>query len=116
PISDRNLSNGDSEGRKPAPQRRAIVKCCGRRLRQAASVCSTPSTNRTPAMTFDSNGDPFSNRQVFEAPSISLNTIVRQATLDPLPFVLTVRNRTVANVDSIGFVVRRCTQCSAGKS
>src|SRR5262249_59659462 len=100
PISDRNLSNGDSEGRKSSFAWRAIVKCCGRRLRQAASVCSTPSTNRTPAMTFDSNGDPFSNRQVFEAPSISLNTIVRQATLDPLPFVLTVRNRTVANVDS----------------
>jgi hypothetical protein len=27
-----------------------------------------------------------------------------------------VRWRTVANVDSIGFVVRTCCQCSAGKS
>ena len=25
-------------------------------------------------------------------------------------------NRTVAKVDSIGFVVRKCPQCSAGKS
>ena len=47
---------------------------------------------------------------------ISLNTIVRQATRLPLPLVFTVRNRTVANVDSIGFVVRMCRQCSAGKS
>jgi hypothetical protein len=41
--------------------------------------------------------------------------MLKQANLDPLPFVLTVRNRTVANVDSIGFVVRRGIQCSAGK-
>src|SRR6516165_2381403 len=94
----------------------AIVKCCGRWLLQAASVCSTPSTNRTPAMTFGSSSEPFSNRQLFAAPSISLNTIVRQADLDPLPFVFAVRSRTVANVDSMGLVVRRWTQCSAGKS
>jgi hypothetical protein len=30
--------------------------------------------------------------------------------------VRVVRCRTVANVDSIGFVVRICCQCSAGKS
>ena len=32
------------------------------------------------------------------------------------PFVRTVRCRTVAKTLSIGFVVRRCCQCSAGKS
>ena len=30
--------------------------------------------------------------------------------------VRVVRWRTVANVDSIGLVVRRCTQCSPGKA
>jgi len=30
--------------------------------------------------------------------------------------VRVVRWRTVANVDSIAFVVRKCCQCSAGKS
>src|SRR5262245_41754172 len=100
----------------PARDARAIVKCCGRRLSQAASVCSAPSTTRTPAMTLASSVDPFSNRQLFAADSISLNTIARQADRLPLPFVLVVRSRTVANVDSIGLVVRRCTHCSAGKS
>lgn len=41
----------------------------------------------------------------------------RQATTaarEPGPFVTFVLKRTVAKVDSIGFVVRRCTQCSAG--
>ena len=32
------------------------------------------------------------------------------------PLVLTVLSRTVAKVLSIGLVVRRCFQCSAGKS
>src|SRR5207244_5040394 len=35
---------------------------------------------------------------------------------DRAPFVLTVRCRTVANTLSIGFDVRRWSQCSAGKS
>ena len=46
----------------------------------------------------------------------NMNTIVNDASRLPHPFVLRCRNRTVAKVDSIGFVVRRCTQCSAGKS
>jgi uncharacterized circularly permuted ATP-grasp superfamily protein len=33
-----------------------------------------------------------------------------------VPLVLVVRSRTVANVDSIGFVVRRCIQCRDGTS
>jgi hypothetical protein len=32
----------------------------------------------------------------------------------PAPLVTVVRSRTVANVDSIGFVVRKWIQCSAG--
>src|SRR6187200_116021 len=35
---------------------------------------------------------------------------------DRAPFVRTVRCRTVANTLSIGFDVRRWSQCSAGKS
>ena len=35
---------------------------------------------------------------------------------DSAPFVRTVRCRTVANTLSIGFEVRRWSQCSAGKS
>ncbi len=35
---------------------------------------------------------------------------------DRQPLVLSVRSRTVANVLSIGFDVRTCFQCSAGKS
>jgi hypothetical protein len=50
---------------------------------------------------------PFKVRQRFEALCISLKTIVKQAFRVPLPFVRVVRNRTVANVDSIGFVVRK---------
>ena len=30
--------------------------------------------------------------------------------------IFRVRKRIVANVDSIGFVVRMCCQCAAGKS
>jgi hypothetical protein len=36
------------------------------------------------------------------------------AAFDPGPRVILVRCRTVAKVDSIGFVVRRWIQCSAG--
>ena len=35
---------------------------------------------------------------------------------EPAPFVTRCRSRTVANGDSIRFDVRRCRQCSAGKS
>ena len=76
----------------------------------------TPSQKRTPLITSGNNSDPFNARHLFEADSVSLNTIVRHAMREPHPFVRTVRSRTVANVDSIGFVVRRCPQCSAGKS
>ena len=42
-------------------------------------------------------------------------TIVKQASRLPAPFVFFVRNRTVANVDSIGFVVRMCIPYGATK-
>lgn len=38
----------------------------------------------------------------------------KTAARDPGPLVTRVRNRTVAKVDSIGFVVGRWVQCSAG--
>jgi branched-chain amino acid transport system substrate-binding protein len=46
----------------------------------------------------------------------SLNTISLAVFVDRAPFVRTVRCRTVANTLSIGFDVRRWSQCSAGKS
>jgi len=48
------------------------------------------------------------------ADSMSLNVIASAAVRDPAPRVTLVRSRTVANVDSIGLVVRRWIQCSAG--
>jgi hypothetical protein len=53
-------------------------------------------------------------RQRSCADSMSLNAMARAAARDPGLLVTLVRCRTVAKVDSIGFVVRRCTQCSAG--
>jgi hypothetical protein len=50
------------------------------------------------------------------ADSTSLNTIARAAAGLPAPRVTLVRSLTVENVDSMGFVVRRWIQCSAGKS
>ena len=50
--------------------------------------------------------EPFKERQLFDALSISLKPIVKHATRLPLPLVFTVLGRIVANVDSIGLVVR----------
>ena len=55
-------------------------------------------------------------RQRSWAASISLNAMASPAAREPGPLVTLVRSRTVANVDSIGFVVLRWIQCSAGKS
>lgn len=46
----------------------------------------------------------------WEADRISLQTIVRQAVLEPLPRVRLLRSLTVAKVDSIGLVVRKWPQ------
>jgi len=59
---------------------------------------------------------PLRDRPPLLADSASLNTMVRQARRLPQPLVLSVRNRTMAKVLSIGLVVHRCSQCSAGKS
>jgi hypothetical protein len=48
------------------------------------------------------------------ADSMSLNAMARPAAREPGPLVTLVRCRTVAKVDSIGSVVRRWIQCSAG--
>ncbi len=42
------------------------------------------------------------------------NAIAIPAAREPGPLVIRCRSRTVAKVDSIGFVARRWTQCSAG--
>jgi hypothetical protein len=59
---------------------------------------------------------PSSSRQLSEADCTGLNIVDSQADLDPSPFVFIFRSRTVANVDSIGSIVRRRTQCFAGPS
>jgi len=53
---------------------------------------------------------------LFCAPSISLKTMASGVLFDRQPFDRIVRCRTVAKVLSMGFVVRRCFRCSAGKS
>jgi len=67
-------------------------------------------------MTSDNNFEPLSARHVLSAHIVNLKTIARHAAREPLPFVRFVLKRTVAKVDSIGFVVRMCIHCSAGKS
>ena len=52
----------------------------------------------------------------FLAPSTSLKTIASAVLFERQPFERIVRCRTVAKVLSIGFEVRKCFQCSAGKS
>src|SRR5438270_5149609 len=55
-------------------------------------------------------------RQLFCAASSSLKTIASAVLLDRQPFDRIVRWRTVVKVLSMGLVVRKCFQCSAGKS
>jgi hypothetical protein len=55
---------------------------------QAAGFSLIPSMNLIPRTTSVSSGEPFNDRQPFDALSISLNTIVRHATRLPLPLVL----------------------------
>lgn len=58
----------------------------------------------------------FTARHRCWADSTSLKTMARAAVREPAPRVTLVRSLTVEKVDSIGFVVRRWIQCSAGKS
>src|SRR2546425_3822486 len=77
------------------------------------SLC-TPFSKCTPARTSGTSSAASTLRQCPSATCSSLNAITSPAVREPAPFVTPSRNRTVANVDSIGFVVRRCFQCSAG--
>ena len=59
---------------------------------------------------------PLSLRDFFDAARTGAKTISFAVFCDSAPLVRTVRCRTVAKTLSIGFEVRRCSQCSAGKS
>ena len=79
-------------------------------------MTSIPSANFTPWISFGNWLWPSIRRQLFCAPSTSLKTMARAVLFDRQPFDRMVRCRTVAKVLSMGFVVRKCFQCSAGKS
>src|SRR5499426_4134250 len=87
---------------------------------QAASDCwltvSMPSMNFTPVISFGNWLWPSRRRQLFSAACASLKTMAIAVLFERHPLERTVRCRTVANVLSMGLVVRRCFQCSAGKS
>ncbi len=91
---------------------------------QAAAVAASwaarstrwPRSKRAPARTRATRCGALTARQRACAASMSLNAIARPAAFEPGPLVSLVRCRTVAKVDSIGLVVRRWIQCSAGKS
>src|SRR6185503_2941278 len=65
-----------------------------------------PSSKHTPARTSGTSSAASRRRQWASATWSSLNAITSLAVRDPAPFVTPSRSRTVANVDSIGFVVR----------
>src|SRR5664280_1715915 len=64
-----------------------------------------PSVNFTPWISFGNWLWPSSRRQLFWAPSTSLNTIASAVLFERQPFERIVRCRTVAKVLSIGFVM-----------
>src|SRR6266446_10189084 len=80
------------------------------------AMTSIPLLNVTPRTSFGNWLWPSRRRQLFCAASSSLKTIASAVLLDRHPFDRIVRWRTVAKVLSMGLVVRRCFQCSAGKS
>src|SRR3954447_3884592 len=86
----------------------------------AACACdlttSIPSVNCIPSSTFGNWLGPSSRRQLFWAPSSSLNTIASAVLFDRQPFERIVRCRTVANVLSIGFVVSQVLPVFGGES
>src|ERR1700680_1867577 len=104
------LSPNLGDGR--AGQAAAVVGCRSVGL----AMTSIPSANVTPRTSFGNWLGPSRRRQLFCAPSTSLKTMASAVLFDRQPFDRIVRCRTVAKVLSIGFVVRKCFQCSAGKS
>src|SRR6266540_5198472 len=102
---------------------RGIVNSCGSPVLgdHAATSCTssgrstiTPLSNLAPARTSATRCGPLTARQRSWAASRSLKAIARPAALEPGPLVTRVRSRTEAKVDSIGLLVFRCSQCSAG--
>src|SRR5271155_1359356 len=87
---------------------------------QAASGCwltaSMPSMNFVPVISFGNWLWPSRRRQLFSATCASLKIMAIAVLFERHPLERTVRCRTVANVLSMGLLVRRCFQCSAGKS
>ena len=73
--------------------------------------CRLPSMKVTPAQTSATSSAPAISRQRARAELSSSWAIARAALRDIAPRVTFVRSRTDENVDSIGFVVPRCTQC-----
>ena len=77
-------------------------------LHQLAPVKSGPARTRA------TRCGPLTARQRPSAASSSLNTIARPASVLPGPLVTLVLARTGEKLLSMGLVVRRCSQCSAG--
>ena len=73
-----------------------------------------PFSKTAPARTRATRWGAFTARHLPWADSMSLNAIAMPAAREPGPLVTRCRSRTVAKVDSMGLVVRRSTQCSAG--
>src|SRR5712671_6159454 len=100
--------------------RHELLRNVGDGRGQAASGCwltaSMPSMNFMPVISFGKWLWPSRRRQLFSAACASLKTMAIAVLFERHPLERTVRCRTVANVLSMGLVVRRCFQCSAGKS
>jgi hypothetical protein len=77
-------------------------------------VLRMPLGKTMPLMKSASSGQPFNDRQRFDAASISLMTITRHAARLPFPFVLSCLSRIVANALLIGLIALMRIQCSAG--
>src|SRR5262249_108930 len=103
---------------RPPRDRRDLLRNVGDGRGQAASDCwltvSMPSMNFTPVISFGNWLWPSRRRQLFSAACASLKTMAIAVLFERHPLERTVRCRTVANVLSMGLVVRTCFQCSAG--
>src|ERR1700684_3841351 len=75
---------------------------------------SLPLTKTAPARTRATRCGALTARHRSWRDSISLKPMATAAAREPGPLVILVRCLTVANLDSIGLVVHRWTQCSAG--
>ncbi len=123
-VADNALTGAGREVDYRHLPRGGIVKTCGWACQAACSSVadsagrstSLPFVKRAPARTRATRWGAFTARQRAWADSSSLNAIAIPAARDPGPLVTRCRSRRVANVDSIGLVVRRWTQCSAGNS